>query len=137
MSKTYHGSCVCGAVKFEADFDPSQDTFKCNCTVCAKLRYWGARVKPDEFRLLPESAGDNDLLTDYVRFSPAVHNYFCKKCGVHAFHKINFPQTGEFITVNVACLDDVDASELAGLGIRYVDGRNDKWGQTPEVTKHL
>ena len=137
MTKTYHGSCVCGAVKFEADVDTSQlETFKCNCTVCGKLRYWGIKLKTEEFRLLPESSGD-DVLTDYVRNHPGIHNFFCKTCGVHVFHKLNFPQTGEYITVNAACLDGIDASELAAFKVRYVDGRNNKWGQAPEVTKHL
>ena len=138
MKKTYHGGCHCGAVKYEADIDFAEGTSKCNCTICRKLRWWGVRIRPDAFRLLSPSSFESDTLTDYCMNNPGAHQLFCKKCGVHSFHRFCVPQLGgEFISINVGCLDDFEPPEAAEVKVIYADGRNNNWSNAPEETRHL
>ncbi len=132
MKKTYRGSCHCGKVRIEADFDLSDGTFKCNCTSCTKSRAWLAIVKPDDFRIV---SGDNEL-TDYR--GGTNHYFFCSTCGIRVFGRGQADEIGgAFHAVNLGCLDDVDATELADAPVRYTDGRNDDWASTPAETRHL
>src|SRR5579859_1532572 len=94
MSKTYHGSCHCKNIQYEADVDFSSSTSRCNCSLCTKLRWWGMMIKPSAFRLLSPKSMDDASITDYQVSGLDVHSLFCSKCGTHAFHKGNIEQIG-------------------------------------------
>lgn len=131
--KTYHGSCHCGEVRFEADIDLGQGTMRCNCSICIKARFWPAIVKPEAFRLL---AGQG-ALTLYQFLTKTDEHFFCKHCGIRAFGTGVSPRWGKFYGVNVTCLDDVTEEELVAAPITYLDGRNDIWDKAPTETRHL
>jgi hypothetical protein len=132
--RTYHGSCHCGAVKYEADIDLDEGTGKCNCSICWKKRYWSAGMKPDDFRLV---AGE-DALGDYRFNTMQAHNRFCRTCGVTVYgHGHIEAAGGDFVSISVATLDDLDPAALAEAPVRYMDGRGDNWWNEPAETRHL
>lgn len=133
MQKTYHGSCHCGAVTFEAELDFAQSTYRCNCSICRRTRFWPAVARPEDFRLL---SGESEL-TQYLFNSRKNEHYFCRRCGVRAFGIGTETPIGKMYGVNLGCLTDVTDEELSRLPITYVDGRNDKWQSAPTFFAHL
>lgn len=131
--KTYHGSCHCGAVRYEADIDFSRGTLKCNCTICTKMRFWAVQVEPRAFRLL---AGE-EALGEYRFGARRDGHRFCRQCGINVCSTGESPRSGPFVAVTVASLDDASVDELMSGPVRYIDGRNDAWDTPPADVRHL
>ena len=125
--KKYHGSCSCGKVKFEAEFDLSEGTFKCNCSVCGKNRFWGAGVK---FEALKITQGEADI----KHWGENIDYHFCGHCGTRLFGKNKARGRG---AVTLAVLDDMDKAELAKATIKYVNGLHDKFTEEPPFKELL
>jgi hypothetical protein len=133
MQKTYRGRCHCGAVQFEAELDLSQSSYRCNCSICRRTRFWPAVALPEGFRLL---AGEAEL-TQYLFNTRKNHHYFCRHCGVRCFGIGNDTPIGKMYGINLGCLEDVTDEELARVPITYVDGLRDTWQKPPMFFAHL
>jgi hypothetical protein len=131
--QTYLGSCHCGAVRFEADTDLAEGTFRCNCSICFKSRAWMAPVAAADFRLL---AGETSL-RDYQFGPKRIHHRFCTTCGVRPFSQGQDPKGNKFYAVRVNCLEGVDEKELVDAPIKYFDMRHDNMKTPPAETRHL
>lgn len=149
MKQLYQGSCHCGKVRFECQYDLAPagkrskpklpgiwwtTTFRCNCSHCAKARYWKGFVPDSEFTLL----SGKDSLSKYVFGVKEIHHYFCKTCGIQIFASSFIEELGgDFYCINIACLDNVDPKELASAPVVYEDGKNDAWDKSPAETAYL
>jgi hypothetical protein len=133
MKKTYRASCHCKRVLIDADLDLSEPSFRCNCSICRRTRFWPTVAKPDGFRIV----SGEDELTKYEFGAKKNHHFFCKHCGVRVFGKGNDTPIGVMYGVNLGCVEDVSEEALSQIPIVYVDGIHDRWAATPEATKHM
>lgn len=133
MLKTYRASCHCGRVAVEAELDLTQSSYRCNCSICRRNRFWPAVAMPAGFRQL---SGESEL-TRYVFGPEKNHHFFCRHCGVRVFGVGNDTPVGRMYGINLGCLEGVTEEELSRIPITYVDGLHDQWGSVPEYTGHL
>ncbi len=115
----YHGSCHCGAVWFTVDAEPA-DLYTCDCSLCRRRSATMTSVHESRLTI---TAGE-DKLSLYQWNARIARHYFCSVCGVYPFHKKR--SMPDHYGVNVACLDDFDATGLPvrkaeGLGMSVVD----------------
>lgn len=135
MLKTYHGSCHCGAVTFQAGLDLATGTGRCNCSYCRKARYWSARVMSVPFRAL---RGGLALGSYVCKDGAEIDHGFCVHCGVTLFARGNIAEMGgAFPSVMVAALDDAAEAELLASPVTWSDGLHDAWWSAPAEVRHL
>ena len=116
-TRSYRGSCHCGAVRFRFRSEPITTGCRCNCSICVrKSAVMSSRyIAPEEFE---ELIGTETLRV--YRFGDAVVNhYFCGVCGIYPFHDWT-GKPGHY-RVNLGCLEDVDPLSLQ---IQLLDGRS-------------
>jgi hypothetical protein len=132
MKRTWHGSCHCGAVRFEADLDLALGTARCNCSFCARVRNWAARGEPGDLRVI---AGE-DRLGRYSASGPGHEHCFCQVCGVRLFSRGEIEGMGPFVTVMVTVLEGAH-DELVAAPVIFQDGLHDNWWNPPADTRGL
>jgi hypothetical protein len=135
--KTYKGSCHCGAVQFEADIDLAAGSGKCNCTYCTKLRNWSVLIKPEAFKNVK---GEEEMTAYMAAGRPEEYgkHLFCKYCGIATFSRGYLEQVGgNYVSIQLASLDDASIDELMSGLVRYADGRNNNWTNPPADVRTL
>jgi hypothetical protein len=132
MRKTYQGSCHCGAVRFEADLDLTQPTYRCNCSICRRTRSWVAVAGADGVRVLQ---GEGEL-TKYLFNTRRNEHWFCRHCGVRPYGIGTDTPMGRMYGVNIGCLSGLTEEELSQLTVTRVDGMNDRL-EPPAFHAHL
>jgi hypothetical protein len=133
VTKSYQGSCHCGAVRFTADIDLGQGTARCNCSICFKSRSWMAFIPASAFRL---DAGEQSL-RDYQFAKKKIHHLFCAQCGVRPFARGSDGKGNEFYAIRVNCLDNADPRELIESPVKHFDMLHDDFASAPAETRHL
>lgn len=124
----HHGSCHCGAVRFDVDLDLGKGASRCNCSACTKTGTTTAIVQPAAFVLV---AGE-DALGTYEWGRKTARRLFCKTCGITCFGRGYLEQLGgDYVSINLNCVDDIDVRDVA---IVYFDGRHDNWMGGPRST---
>lgn len=119
MKATHQGSCHRGATAFEADIDLADGTGQCNGSVCARTSAW-------------------DAPADYPFGTRSMHHLFCRHCRVRPFGRGHLDVLGgDFLSVNVACLDDADPQSLAEAPLRDSNGRDNDGMHPPAETRQL
>jgi hypothetical protein len=114
----YQGSCHCGNVAYEVEFDkPLDGVMECNCSICSRKGAKMAFVPRAKLEL--KTAESN--ATTYLFHKHVIQHRFCRSCGIHAYGVGKDRQGNEMAMVNVRCLADVD---FEALPVKHVDGRS-------------
>ncbi|MEM9174196.1 MAG: GFA family protein [Myxococcota bacterium] len=108
------GRCHCGAVRFRARHAATH-LVRCNCSICrAKGALLLSVGEVDHVEIL---SGATEL-TAYRFNSQRAEHLFCRRCGIHPFHRPRLDPSRW--SVNARCLD----GGLPDLPIEDFDGRN-------------
>lgn len=115
---SYHGSCHCGAVKFQFEGEAIESGLRCNCSLCSRK---GAIMTPEAFpeeRLQIEA--EPEALGLYQFGAKTAKHYFCRNCGIYTFHE-TARAPGHF-RCNVACLEEIE--DPLALETSVFDGKH-------------
>jgi len=135
--RRYHGSCHCQAVRYEAAFDLSAGTNRCNCSICSKARAWFLFVRADAFKLLVgEEALSSYEWVPAGRTESGLTYRFCSRCGVRLYATGELAQLGgRFYAIHVPTVDDVDREELVAAPLHFIDNAHDLMDRAPADTR--
>lgn len=112
-------SCLCGAIHVETAKHPDY-IHECNCTLCTKTGARWGYFHPSEVTV----AGETHRYSRQDKAEPAARVQFCPTCGSTTHFTLTEEVSARLgnvmLGVNLRLADEED---LAGLELRYPDGR--------------
>jgi hypothetical protein len=117
MSKSYRGSCHCGAVRFSYEGEEISAGLRCNCSICSRK---GAMMSPQAIPVeaLKIEAQAEDLGL-YQFDSKVAKHYFCRRCGIYTHNEM--ARKPGYCRVNLGCIEGLDTSAFE---VTVFDGKN-------------
>lgn len=115
--QTYHGSCHCGAVRYEAKSAPIAEALSCNCSYCRRFGGLLAFIPAQDFTLRSGEAA----IAGYQFGRKLVHHLFCRTCGIGSFGRGALPDGTQMVALNVRCIDEIDPDALT---VNAFDGKS-------------
>ncbi len=113
-------SCLCGQVRITLDARPDF-IHECNCSLCSKSGARWGYFHPDQVRVEGSTTG----FCRPDKAEPGAEVHFCGQCGATTHFVLTEAAIAKFgNTMLGANMWLADASELAGLELRFPDGRN-------------
>ena len=113
-------ACLCGQVRIEVAKRPDF-IHECNCSLCGKTGARWGYFPPDEVRV--DGASQGFCRPDKNPSNVEIH--FCPTCGATTHFLLTEQAVAKFgNTVAGVNMWLADASELAGIELRFPDGRS-------------
>ena len=125
-TRTLHGGCHCGAVRFAIEVALPPALQRCNCSMCSRTDYIHLIVPASRFRLLQ----GEESLSEYRFNTGTARHLFCKVCGIKSFYVPRSNPDG--YSVNARCLEDFD---WQALPVESFDGQH--WETHADRLAHL
>lgn len=112
-------SCHCGRIRLEIQKQPDYIN-ECNCTLCSKSGVRWAYFHPSEVGV----EGTPQQYSRVDKADPAAQIQFCPKCGSTTHFTLTPSAIARFGNTQMGVnLRLADEGELAGIELRYPDGR--------------
>ncbi|RYD89984.1 MAG: aldehyde-activating protein [Sphingomonadales bacterium] len=112
-------TCLCGEIRCEIKMKPDF-IHECNCTLCRKSGASWAYFHPSEVRVEGRTNGYSRDDKD----DPGAEIQFCPRCGSTTHFTLTASAVAKFGNVQMGVnMRLADESELAGIEMRYPDGR--------------
>lgn len=113
-------SCLCGRVRVELETRP-EFINECNCALCSKSGAHWSYFHPADVRIIGATRGFSRNDKD----DPAAEVHFCDACGSTTHFVLTESAIAKFGNVQMGVnMLLAEESDLAGIELRYPDGRN-------------